>query len=388
MKLKVFFLGIICLSLSGFASDDSSTKTCTLQLTVEGQRLLSDLRLALETKKYVAFRTARTLNHDFFEGYVSGIKVKPDGSYKIRVHEDLSSFPVDYDLNEIIADSFILDPKPAAFPKDLAWETRSSSSVSAFRTVQGRTRTFRPSMELLDVLDRFSRKDEISGNELPVELTEAVPQDSELRIYFARGEKEVRLVIRRKGDWSFGTSALDKDKIFEGNPYTVNEEDSLLRTKVFAAYALRTNMRAIRYMLLYDVVRSQFSEQAERWGKVIPEGRGSIEECFLQSLGLQYHIVHGLRSNPAAERLNSEQKKLLAAIRYLEEQSLIFWSVNAQASGLSEGIHPQNTPWPTYMNLRGFYLPESLFRSMDKANLVYKDGAWSKREAAAPQHSN
>lgn len=219
--------------------------------------LLKQIAVAKTINQYISLKIASiaTAPGLLFEGWVTGIAVATDGEYLIRLNP-LSAVAMrsqkEHRLSAILADSF--EGRPG---RNLELEPALSTELSA------PTRQLSPNIDLQEIFARlleglspFANPEIVSGQELPAELKAQIRPGEERRLYFASGERQIRLTIRRtnNGDWAFGNTCdllyVDEQwRHSDGQRYS-NMENIGLNSEVAAtqlpAALLRRHLRSIR----------------------------------------------------------------------------------------------------------------------------------------------
>lgn len=219
-------------------------------------------------------------------------------------------------------------------------------------------------------------------------LGQCIMPGQELRVYFRKGDIQVRLTIRRNesGEWSFGDTGWDRIYVNENSGYFTNElnalNDSYHQSKP-PAQRLGWSLQVIYHSMLKQVILEQYRGLMERWVKVIPEDirTSFVAELILRDQGKVFSLERGVEAAGSAP-LSEIQMKTLAAIRYLEENNLVFYSSNARASSVELGIYPQTGAGSVTvkrLHMAGYDFESQLTSAMQAKGLEYRDGEWRQK---------
>lgn len=208
------------------------------------------------------------------------------------------------------------------------------------------------------------------------------------RFYFEEGDRRIRLSIWRKedGSWVCGSTSFDlmtvnesyrnrNDSFYSTNEYMELTDPRYRNSDPFTH--LRFSLSYIHNEMARAVVRDRYEKDYQKWAAAIPEdaNNGEIQELLLHSLGLRYNLIRGSYYDPYG-RLTDNQVKMLTAIQYLTKNDLTFWSYNAGASGVAEGIYRRGEKSIGNRWLVGYDFDRALFEAMENAGLNYVDGKW------------
>jgi hypothetical protein len=365
------------------------------QLNASEATLVAELKDALAERRYVSFQAKHGSQIGRYEGWITDVEVGTDGEYLFRVNEnkcDLRCGSHKYRLSNIVAASF--EARPMLMVRETGEVQnggRAAAQVVGYsESIRGGTKqSVAISQNLYSELSVFADSKQASGSRLPHELEDLVAPASELRIYFASGERRIRLTVRRSanGSWSFGDTSFDRLSVNESyldehfkSRYTLNERDRLEDSRFadrLPAARLRDHMMMIRNGLMKSQVEIEFQSIQKEWSKSIPEDVDNAEVVglLLHDQGQHFSLNRGFVRDELSPLSEVEAKKL-AAIKYLVSNNLVFYSYNAGASQIKMGIYPQGSVKPSSMWLTGYDFGRSLFESMDAAGLQYTNGQW------------
>lgn len=267
---------------------------------------------------------------------------------------------------------------------------------------------------LLAELDRLSRSPyqpeaaPTRFSALEEQLLEAVPVGHELRIVFTSERSRHRLIIRRSADGLWSSSdrkfpvADERTGLSRLLPqdYSARGEQHHLHYTArpfFGAgsegiMSLRGNLRHVRDGLINDSMTELMRfEQASRGPRPITSGMEAldkaaarfgrpiaIDELWLQRLGLRFDLGTGISSG--ARHLEYDEMMLMATIRYLIENQLVFIPRALATARQQGGIYhqgefqPEGTAFPVAVD----YANE-LFAAMQRAGFSYFRGQWHQR---------
>lgn len=402
---------------------------------------IAKARDAIANRKYVTFlaRHPQSPIYHRFEGWITEMEINSHGEYMFRVNSNRFQHGRGhhkYHLKYLVPESFREEPRLIALtidqeghrveeahsiqihayleesyfrPRlvDMSAQSRGYGSSLINRiTDVGPARNFsgRPielSNKLIGELAAFADSHYASGPVLPTELERIVIPGSELRIYFVNGESKIRLTIRRTidGQWRIGDTSFDRTAVDESyhdqhteTRYSTNERYHLESDQYandLPANSLRDRLRQIRFRLLREQGDGLFGEMKAEWKKSIPEDIDDYEvmDLLMYAHKVKFYLNRGfMREEPRP--LNEHQKKLLSAILFLIRNDMVFWSYNAGASSIKQGIYKRGTVEPKQMWLTGYSLMPALFNAMESSGLEYADGDWVLKEDRTPRISN
>jgi len=368
-------------------------------LTAKESGVLRKLQAASRNKQYISFlHQLRDGRQVAFEGWVISAALDVNGDYLLKLRTDTyheNEYSKEVRLSQIIPESFNSEPVleiPRGVVKGPGAVTLNVMSKSV-RALSKAKRVF-VSPTLLKELNEFSDSSRVSGMTMPEGLTDIANDGSkilETRLYFKSDELSIRLTMQLRSEgrsirrWLFGDTSLDDQKASEAQDnaiYSPLEAETLSTTRYYEdlpASRLRMHMQRIRTALLISVLNKHMGNIVNQWSKSLPANIHSpaVLELLLHSRGLSYSLDRGLVSEPQV--MTEQQKKMYAAIQYLIDNDLVFWSGNMDSMGIKMGIYPvsgRNSIKPPNLHATSHNLSDELFVAMENAGLKYLNGQW------------